>query len=122
MSENLRQFISSLLCPEEGQTDDQGQTDGGLPPGGAPPQLPCDCGPCPVCSDDRGMSSPCVLLLGHDGDHQCSYGDVWQQAGASATPQRKYCGGPCPVTGCGKTCSRPFIHEPPHMCPLGHTW
>jgi hypothetical protein len=35
-------------------------------------------------------------------------------------PQRKYCGGPCPY--CDKTCNRKFLHEPPHMCPLGHTW
>ena len=96
--------------------------DGGLPPGGAPAQQPCDCGPCPACAEDRQMSSPCVLQLGHDGDHQCANGDYWIQASVSDTPQRKFCGGPCPVSGCGKTCTRPFLHTPPHMCPLGHTW
>jgi hypothetical protein len=99
-----------------------GNEDGGLPPGGAPPQQPCDCGPCPVCADDRQMSSPCELLLGHAGDHRCASGDEWVQADPSATPTRKYCGGPCPTSGCGKTCTRKFLHEPPHMCPLGHTW
>src|SRR5215472_14026094 len=34
--------------------------DGGLPPGGAPEQTPCDCGPCPTCTADRQMSSPCI--------------------------------------------------------------
>lgn len=47
--------------------------DGGLPPGGAPEQQPCACGP-------------------------------------------------CPEPACGKTCTRPFLHTPSHMCPLGHTW
>lgn len=100
-----------------------GDNDGGLPPGGAPEQQACDCGPCPDCTDDRQMSSPCTLQLGHDGDHKCTYGDEWEQAGPSATPQRKYCGGPCPICPPGdKTCTKKFLHDPPHMCPLGHTW
>lgn len=96
--------------------------DGGLLPGGVPEQQTCGLGPCPACSEDRQMSSPCVYASGHSGDHQCAHGDVWEQAGPDVTPQRKYCGSACPTSGCGKTCTRQFIHEHPHMCPLGHTW
>ena len=99
-----------------------GYDDGGLPPGGAPSQSPCDCGPCPACADERQMSSPCALPLGHGGDHRCAYGDAWTQAGPAAAPQRKYCGGPCPEPNCGWTCTRQFMHTSPHMCRLGHTW
>ncbi|CAM5728046.1 hypothetical protein SGLAM104S_03908 [Streptomyces glaucescens] len=94
--------------------------DGGLPPGGAPGQ--CGFGPCPVCSEDRQMSSACFLQSGHGGDHRCPHGDVWEQSDPGAAPQRKFCGSKCPEPGCGKTCTRQFIHETPHMCPLGHTW
>lgn len=96
--------------------------DGGLPPGGAPEQQPCDCGPCPACAEDRQTTSGCTQLLGHDGDHICPAGDEWVQSDAFASPQRKFCGGPCPEPACGKTCTRPFLHTPAHMCPLGHTW
>jgi hypothetical protein len=96
--------------------------DAGLPPGGAPEVYPCSYGPCPVCGEDRQMSSVCTLESGHGGDHQCPYGDLWEQSSPDATPQRTYCGSRCPESACGKTCTRTFIHESPHMCPLGHTW
>jgi hypothetical protein len=93
--------------------------DGGLPPGGAPPQTPCDCGPCPGCAADRQMSSPCIFQLGHADNHQCAYGDVWEQADPSATAVRR-CPAKCPT--CGRYCTYNFIHVAPHLCGLGHTW
>jgi hypothetical protein len=100
----------------------QGESDdGGLPPGGAPEQQPCDCGPCPACAEDVQRSSPCVLQLKHGGTHHCADRHEWDQAGPSATPLRR-CGGPCQTPNCGWTCTRNMPHPTPHMCRLGHTW
>ena len=97
--------------------------DGGLPPGGVPAQQVCSLGPCPACSEDRQMSSPCVFLMGHDGEHECAHGDAWEQADEYATPERKRCDAPCQTSGCDKRCIRDRVHYPPeHMCNLGHTW
>jgi hypothetical protein len=60
--------------------------DGGLPPGGVPEQQVCDLGPCPSCAENDQMSSPCVYGEGHGSEHQCAYGDLWEQADASAAP------------------------------------
>lgn len=92
--------------------------DAGLP--GGVSSAPCDCGPCPDCADERGVSEPCAILGNHGSDHRCAQGHFWEQVGAS--DQRKFCGSTCQTNPCGKTCTRKFLHTPPHMCPLGHTW
>jgi hypothetical protein len=95
--------------------------DGGLP-GGVPEQMVCDCGPCPGCSEDSQMSSPCQLHLGHDELHQCVYGHEWIQAGPSDTPLRERCGGPCPTNdGCNGSCIKDRVHNIPHWCGR-HEW
>jgi hypothetical protein len=66
--------------------DDAGYGDGGLPPGGVPEHQVCDLGPCPSCAENDQMSSPCVYDKGHGAQHQCAYGDYWEQADASAAP------------------------------------
>lgn len=92
-------------------------------PGGAPEQSPCDCGPCPVCAEQRQQSSPCVLQLGHGGDHRCPHGDAWSQAGPSDVPIPK----PPPVPKCrmvcpqdGRECLLVLGHEGRHEC--GHSF
>ncbi|HSV65533.1 MAG TPA: hypothetical protein VLJ59_06455 [Mycobacteriales bacterium] len=73
---------------EGGSTDNY--LDGGALPGGTPEQQVCDCGPCPSCAEDRQMSSPCVYLLGHGGDHECAEGDLWQQDGPHGQAHRSH--------------------------------
>ncbi|MEU5979461.1 hypothetical protein [Streptomyces sp. NPDC047315] len=96
--------------------------DGGLP-GGAPAQVPCNLGPCPTCSSERQQSSPCTLLLGHDGDHVCAFQDAWSQASASDVPIPK----PPPVPKCrmvcpqdNTTCMLVLGHDGAHQC--GHSF
>ncbi|PEO28686.1 hypothetical protein COE93_04175 [Bacillus toyonensis] len=98
--------------------------DGGSNPGGTHGQQPCDCGPCPICTDERKVSSPCIYRIGHTDYHQCEHGDVWEQA-TPLDPASAKCNAICPT--CPETdkrrCIRDFIHYPPeHLCPLGHTW
>ncbi len=91
-----------------------GADDGGLPPGGVPEGLPCDCGPCPACRDDRHMSSHCVLQRGHGGSHRCEQGDAWVQASPSDAPQRDRCTAMCGT--CGGQCRKDRVHSLPHWC------
>jgi hypothetical protein len=93
--------------------------DGGLPPGGAPPQQPCDCGPCPACAEDWQQSNSCIFQLGHTGDHRCDRDHLWTQSDPSDVPMRKRCGGPCPQ--CGKGCIKDFMHLGVHWCGQ-HEW
>jgi hypothetical protein len=103
------------------------ESDGGLPPGGTPEQQPCDCGPCPACTEDEQVSNGCTFELGHGSEHECMRGDVWEQARPSAPPRRR-CSAKCPhkpyegAPPCGKYCQELHMHTPPHWCALGHTW
>jgi hypothetical protein len=68
----------------DGGYGDGGYGDAGLAPGGVPEQQVCDLGPCPSCAETDQTSSPCVYAIGHGSEHQCYYGDQWEQADASA--------------------------------------
>jgi hypothetical protein len=76
------------------QAVESGPTDGGLPPGGVPEQRVCALGPCPTCSEVDQMSTPCVYSAGHGAQHQCAYGDLWEQADEHATPLPMATGNP----------------------------
>jgi hypothetical protein len=93
MGDSFRQFVNDFFCPKDDGSGQPEPSDGGLPPGGAPEQQPCDCGPCPTCSEDQQMSSPCTLLLGHGGDHQCANGHSW------GTGAQAKCPSTCPQEG-----------------------
>src|SRR6266508_1661933 len=85
--------------------------DGGLPPGGVPDEALCGEGACPVCSQDRQMSSGCVLEYGHSGEHQCGYGDLYSQGVADIPPPPPLpkCRTVCSV--CGQTCMLTLGHD-----------
>jgi hypothetical protein len=53
------------------------------------------------------MSSACVLPQGHDGEHQCEYGDAWTEAAAKCL---ELC------TSFDGWCIRDQGHDPPHWC------
>ena len=92
--------------------------DGGLPPGGVPDEAICGEGACPVCSQDRQMSSGCVLEYGHSGEHQCGYGDVYSQGVTDIPPPPPLpkCRTQCST--CGQTCMLVLGHDGTHGC--GH--
>jgi len=69
------------------------QFDGNTIPG-VPEHQVCDLGPCPSCAENDQMSSPCVYDKGHGAQHQCAYGDYWEQADASAAPHPMVVGTP----------------------------
>ena len=95
--------------------------DGGAPPGGAPAQQACDCGPCAACAEEYSMTNPCAYQLGHGATHHCSYGHEWYQDGPYGTIQRTQCTSTDPGPGCNAQCVKDNVHNIPHWCGQ-HEW
>lgn len=47
-------------------------------------QRVCGLGPCPSCAENDQVSSPCVYGPDHGDEHECAYGDTWEQTDGSA--------------------------------------